>query len=156
MRKRETCGIDVRSLQHLATFPNRQAHTHLSPPLHPSHPRHCRLLSSTPALERATTLTPPPEHVVVPDLAGGPLLDLGFPDSTAATHLQRSMPPPTCPTLALALDATAQKVSVPMPPPPRLFVKMHCEFIVMFGLYRLVVCDVHKNAMQIDCYVLFI
>jgi hypothetical protein len=73
--------------------------THLSPPLHPSC-LGCRcghLPSSTSGPKHATTLTPPPEHVIVPDLPGGPFLDLGFPASPTPP------PPPTfghrCPCL---------------------------------------------------------
>jgi hypothetical protein len=48
-----------------------------SPPvvLDSSHGAHHHL---DPALKNTTALTPPPEHVIVPDLTSGPLLDLGF------------------------------------------------------------------------------
>jgi hypothetical protein len=77
-----------------------------------------------------------------------------FPDSTAATYVRPSMPLPAYPALAPALNSI-QKVSSStrcrwLPPP---FVHRNADWfiqIVMFGSYRLVVCDVHKNAMQID------
>jgi hypothetical protein len=71
-----------------------------------------------PGLRAHHCLIPSLKHAVVLDLAGAPLIDLGFPDSAIAAHLQPSMPPFACLTLTVPLLNLHFPTSLTPPPPP--------------------------------------
>jgi hypothetical protein len=152
-------SVHVLSLTILSNFSKPPSTLTLLSPQTPFY--RCHLSSSIPApehaafsslaLEPAATSSPASKHIAASSLTLSVALS-----STSASQLSRLChhhPP-------LALNATAcpapSRRSATQGADAPLIVKMHCKSIVMFGSDILVVCDVCKNAMHIDCYVLFI